>query len=205
MDVHNVVSRSLRMFKQIKRDKRTLGLMIIAPILVTLLFSWAFSGEITNVPIIIYNGDAGLREKASDVIIEVLRDNSNMNITLNDTDAFNKLGKDYHAVIFLSENLTEDLVLSGTAEIYIYINVTTSAEAQILTQYLLNNISEALMNFLNINQTHIEINQTVRLSFQRPPMDFIFNICVLNYDMGFKPILGTLIIENLREKKRSEC
>jgi len=173
--------------------------MILAPILVTLLFSWAFSGEITNVPVAICNEDVGLQEKVSDIIIQILENNSNMNVTLNDIEAFNKLGSEYQAVVILPEHLTEDLVLSGTAEIQIYINVTTYLEAQVLTQYLLNNISKALRDFLGINETHIIINQTVQLPLQQPPMSYFFNVCILDCDVGFRTVLGVLIVEQLKE------
>ena len=197
MSFYNILSVSLRIFKQIRRDRRTLGLMIVAPILVTLLFSWAFSGEITNVPVALYNGDLGLREEASDYIIAFLGNNSNMNITINDSYAFNFLGSKYHAVIVLPENLTTGLVISGTAKISIYINVTTSYEANLLTQYLVNNISDALISFLNVNKTNIEINQTIQFPSAPPPLNYYYNVCILDYDLGFKTIIGELITEKL--------
>ena len=199
LDVYNVLSISLRIFRQIKRDRRTLGLMIMAPILVTFLFSWAFSGEITNVPVTICNEDIGLQEKVSDTIISVLKKNSNMSIVLDDADAFDKLGKEYHAVVILPKNLTKELVLTGTAKIQVYINVTTYFEAQILSAYLLNNISDALLSFLDVNRTDIEINQTVQLPFQKLPVSYFFNVCILNYDEGFDTIIGALIVKELED------
>ena len=199
LDFYNVLSISLRIFRQIKRDKRTLGLMILAPILVTILFSWAFSGEITNVPLTICNKDKGLSEKASDAIINTLKKNSNISIVLDDPDAFSKLGREYHAIVILPRNLTSELVLTGTANIQIYINVTTYFEAQILSAYLLNNISDALLSFLDVNRTHIEINQTVQQPFQMPPISYFFNVCILNYDEGFNTVIGTLIVNELED------
>ncbi|MDR2967705.1 MAG: ABC transporter permease [Methanobacteriaceae archaeon] len=49
-----------RVFKNVKNDKRTLGLMLFAPILVMLVFGVAFSGDISDVNVIIVNNDQGL-------------------------------------------------------------------------------------------------------------------------------------------------
>jgi len=193
------VSISLRIFKQIKRDKRTLGLMIIAPIIVTLLFSWAFSGEITNVPVSIYNEDSGLQDKASSYIISLLSNNSNMGITVNDEQAFEKLGNIYQAIVVLPENMTETLITLGNSRIKVFINVTTSIEAQILAQYLIKNISEALTKFLNVNQTNIDIEKTIQFPIGTPPLNLFFNVCIIDNDKGFTKVLGNLIIEKLSE------
>ncbi|MHA1581361.1 MAG: hypothetical protein ACTSYM_02470 [Candidatus Baldrarchaeia archaeon] len=125
MNIRRILTISTRIFKQIKRDKRTLGLMIAAPILVALLFSWAFAGKLTGIPVIVYNIDQPLEKRVADAIIQVLDNNDMINITLNDPNAFNKLGSVYQAVIIFKENLTRSIILTGEAEIQIYLKTLT--------------------------------------------------------------------------------
>jgi len=162
MDLRRVLAISSRIFKQIRRDRRTLGLMIAAPILVTLLFSWAFAGELTGVPIVVYNMDQPLENRVADVIIQMLENNSILNVTLNGMNAFHKFGNIYQAIIILEENLTRNLILTGEAEIQIYLNISTQIDAQLLTQAILSNISEAIKTFLGTEGITLKFNQTVQ-------------------------------------------
>jgi ABC-2 type transport system permease protein len=48
-----------RVFRDLKNDKRSLALIIIAPIFVMFVFGLAFSGEVKNVKVIVVNQDQG--------------------------------------------------------------------------------------------------------------------------------------------------
>jgi ABC-2 type transport system permease protein len=48
-----------RVFRDLKNDKRSLALIIIAPIFVMFVFGLAFSGEVKNVKVVVVNGDEG--------------------------------------------------------------------------------------------------------------------------------------------------
>ena len=157
--------------------------MIAAPILVTLLFSWAFAGELTGVPIVVYNMDQPLENRVADVIIQMLENNSILNVTLNDMNAFHKFGNIYQAIIILEENLTRDLILTGEAEIQIYLNISTQIDTQLLTQAISSNISEAIKTFLGTKGIVIKINQTVQSSIPySPPSTQQYNVCILDHD-----------------------
>jgi ABC-2 type transport system permease protein len=52
---------TLRVFRGFKHDPRSIGLMIIAPIVAMTVFGIAFGGDVTNVDIVIVNEDEGAR------------------------------------------------------------------------------------------------------------------------------------------------
>jgi len=202
MNSRRILTISTRIFKQIKRDKRTLGLMIAAPILVTLLFSWAFAGKLTGIPVIAYNIDQPLEKRVADAIIQVLENNDMINITLNDPNALNKLGNVYQAVIIFKENLTRSIILTGEAEIQIYLKTLTQIDAQILTQIITNNISKAIKDFLGTKGITLKINKTVQINVPYPtPFTQQYNVCILDYDEKLDIILGNLVINELMSNK----
>ena len=55
-------SRFLAVFRkellQLKRDRRTIAMIIIQPAMMMILFGIAFGGEITHLPIVISNADS---------------------------------------------------------------------------------------------------------------------------------------------------
>ena len=48
-----------RVFRDLRNDRRSLALIIIAPIFVMFVFGLAFSGEVKNVKVIVVNLDQG--------------------------------------------------------------------------------------------------------------------------------------------------
>jgi len=50
-----------RLWKQLLRDRRTLALVTIAPMLYVVIFGTAFGGEIENLPIVVINNDSDAR------------------------------------------------------------------------------------------------------------------------------------------------
>ncbi|MCW4000166.1 MAG: ABC transporter permease [Candidatus Bathyarchaeota archaeon] len=48
-----------RVMKQITRDRRTLGMIIMMPAIIMLIFGFALGGEVKNVPVVVDNQDAG--------------------------------------------------------------------------------------------------------------------------------------------------
>jgi ABC-2 type transport system permease protein len=59
MNVQRVLAITLRVFRGFKHDKRSIGLMVVAPLLAMSVFGIAFGGEVTNIDVIIVNEDAG--------------------------------------------------------------------------------------------------------------------------------------------------
>jgi ABC-2 type transport system permease protein len=59
MNLSRTLAVTKRVVKDIKNDKRTIGLIFIAPIFAMFVFGLAFSGDVTDVPTIIVNHDQG--------------------------------------------------------------------------------------------------------------------------------------------------
>ena len=59
MNLSRTLAVTKRVFRDIKNDKRTIGLIFIAPIFAMFVFGLAFSGDVTDVPTIIVNHDQG--------------------------------------------------------------------------------------------------------------------------------------------------
>ena len=58
--VKRTTAVAFRVFGQLRRDRRTFGITIGMPVLIMVIFGFAFSGEASNVPIIVENLDEGL-------------------------------------------------------------------------------------------------------------------------------------------------
>ncbi|MHA1868251.1 MAG: hypothetical protein ACTSXD_09420 [Candidatus Heimdallarchaeaceae archaeon] len=54
-----VIAVTIRILNSFKRDPRTLGLLIVVPSIIMVVFGLAFSGEVKDVPIILDNQDEG--------------------------------------------------------------------------------------------------------------------------------------------------
>ena len=59
MNLSRTLAVTKRVFRDIRNDKRTIGLIFIAPIFAMFVFGLAFSGDVTDVPTIIVNHDQG--------------------------------------------------------------------------------------------------------------------------------------------------
>ncbi|MCG3219373.1 MAG: hypothetical protein KAR35_10225, partial [Candidatus Heimdallarchaeota archaeon] len=57
--VKRTTAVAYRVFGQLRRDRRTFGIIIGMPVLIMVIFGFAFSGEASNVPIIVENLDVG--------------------------------------------------------------------------------------------------------------------------------------------------
>jgi ABC-2 type transport system permease protein len=116
MNLSRTLAVTKRVIKDIKNDKRTIGLIFIAPIFAMFVFGLAFSGDITDVPTIIVNHDQGFvlpngeNLSLSNKVISNLN-TSVMNIEYmdNENTAVQKVtdGK-ADAVIVFPQNFTQD-------------------------------------------------------------------------------------------------
>lgn len=122
MNLSRTLAVTKRVFRDVKNDKRTIALILIAPIFAMFVFGLAFSGNVEDVGTIIVNHDNGLvlpsgqNISISNDIISNLN-TSVMNITyMTDDAAATKEvqdGKSY-AVIIFPENFTQDIIKGQT-------------------------------------------------------------------------------------------
>jgi ABC-type multidrug transport system permease subunit len=132
---------SWRVLKQISRDRRTLGMMIVMPAIIMLIFGFALGGQVKNAPILIDNQDAGYTfvtgsNFTSSVhfgenITSSMRGDDRVKVNFGSFDS-GKTGVDngtYYATIFLPVNFSQTLFLKSNgqnlnATVQIYVDGT---------------------------------------------------------------------------------
>lgn len=69
MNISRALAVSRRVFMDLKNDKRTLALITIAPLFAMAIFGLAFSGEISDVRVIVVNDDTGMATPAGQIYL----------------------------------------------------------------------------------------------------------------------------------------
>jgi len=129
-----------RVLSQIRRDRRTLGMLFAMPAIVMLIFGFALGGQASNVPVLVDNQDAGysvtvgpaaVSLHAGSHILASLQSDSAVSVT---TGSFTsgKTGVDsgmYFAAILIPSNFSQTVFMRAqgrnvTASIQIYIDGT---------------------------------------------------------------------------------
>jgi len=59
MNIRRALSVTKRIFRGLRNDRRTVGLMFIAPIIAMCVFGLAFSGDVKDVHVVVVNHDEG--------------------------------------------------------------------------------------------------------------------------------------------------
>lgn len=134
-----------RLFLQLRRDHRSLGLVLIAPAVFMIMFGIAFGGEIEHLPVLIINNDSDAHviinqtvgiftftvfnetvPSIGDNIVNELINDSRVDITFQSdyTEAKSDVDKKkYSCILFIPENFTYNLVSplgdNVTLEIYL--------------------------------------------------------------------------------------
>jgi ABC-2 type transport system permease protein len=121
-----------RTMNQFRRDRRTLGLLIVVPIAIMLIFGLAFSGEVNNVPIILDNQDVEYMSINFGLnFSEALQADNSVDITDGDyTEGIDLVERGrFYATVLIPENFSENIVrmfmgddVSG--DLFIYIDAT---------------------------------------------------------------------------------
>ncbi len=110
---------AIRIIRQLSRDKRTIGMLVMVPIVITLLFGFALQGETVNNPIAIVNLDTNVDgfpqiQAIGTLTVDNLRQDERVVIEKQYTDW--KLAKqavldlEVRAAILLPANLSEVLI-----------------------------------------------------------------------------------------------
>jgi ABC-2 type transport system permease protein len=145
-----VMAVAWRVLKQMSRDRRTLGMMIIMPAVIMLIFGFALGGQVKNVPILVDNQDAGytlvVGQNSSsifhlgDSILSTLQLDDRVRVVIGNFNQ-GKVGVDngtYYSAIEIPLNFSQSLILKNSGRplnvsIPLYIDGTKPAiEASIL-------------------------------------------------------------------------
>ncbi len=71
MNIRRAFSVTKRIFRGLRNDKRTIGLMFIAPIIAMFVFGLAFSGDVKNVNVVVVNQDEGYQIPPAPVPVSI--------------------------------------------------------------------------------------------------------------------------------------
>ena len=197
---HRIGSIIRRIFRQIRRDRPTLGLMIIAPLLITFLWSFILSGEVANVPTAVCIQDTPLEENLGTAVSFLFEENENVTVfERTRADAFNDIGESIQAVLFLPFNLTEGLLKGANVTLELHVNVTSEMEANYILAMIGNVTTQAASEVFG--SRGVEIQQNISFSVPLPPspFDLSFNLSLVNEDVGFTTTIGAILEDNLSD------
>ena len=144
-----VIAVTWRVLTQIRRDRRTIALMIFIPALIMLIFGFVLGGQTKNLPILVDNQDAGYTVHAGqnstsfnfgNEVLSSLQSDDQVKLSQGSFE-LGKTGVDngtYYAAITFPANFTEVLILRNSgqsinAPVTIYIDGTNpTIEATVL-------------------------------------------------------------------------
>lgn len=155
MNINRTVSVARRVAQEMRHDKRTVALMLFAPIMAMFLFGLAFSGEVHDVDLIVVNLDSGAQVGPGNVSIsENILSHIDTDITrlkemddLEDAIAAVERGEAY-GVIYFPPDFTKDLMskLQDPA-----VNSNTTIDLRLdnsnvnVAQAIITNVNEAVL------------------------------------------------------------
>ncbi len=144
MNMKRVLAVSKRVFMDLKNDKRSLALIIIAPLFAMTVFGLAFSGELKDVNVIVVNHDLGMDVPtigeinfADDVVnnldseVLIIEYKSNLDSALEDLE-----NGEAWAVIYFPEDYTNNTMasmnpmLDASSSIDLYIDMSNANVAE---------------------------------------------------------------------------
>jgi ABC-2 type transport system permease protein len=130
---------SRRVFRDLRNDRRSMAMILIAPVFAMFIFGLAFSGEVSDVRVIVVNQDQGAgagAPSASEEIISNL-DREVLDIVFeDDADAAVQQVRDgdAFAVIVFPEDFTESVLSGGTAAIELELDKSNINVANSITK-----------------------------------------------------------------------
>ena len=187
-----------RIFRQIRRDRPTLALTILAPLLVTFLWSFILGGSVTNVPTAVCIQDTPLEDNLGATVSSLFEDHENVTLLERTrTHAFDDFGESIQAVLILPFNFTEGLLTGGNVTLELHVNVTTEGQANYILAIIGNVTTQAASEVFGSRGVEIQRNITFSVPLPSSPIDLSFNLSLVNEDVGFTTTIGEIFEENL--------
>jgi ABC-2 type transport system permease protein len=121
-----------RVLTQIRRDRRTLAMLVAMPAVIMLIFGFALGGQVSHVPIVVDNQDAGYASlHIGSHILAALKTDNAVSVT-NGSFSSGKGGVDsgdYFAAVLIPSNFSQAVLMEAqgrnvTATIEVYIDGT---------------------------------------------------------------------------------
>ncbi|NHI84180.1 MAG: ABC transporter permease [Candidatus Thorarchaeota archaeon] len=200
IDSRRISTMVRRIYRQIRRDRRTLGLMVVAPILVTFLFAFVFAGTITSVPTAVCIQDEPLEMIMGSTVSDLLEENENVTIFHRSyVDAFDGFGSTIQAVLVLPSDLTQALVIGENVNVQLRVNVTSELQVNYILSIVGNVTSEASIQMFG--RRSIQLEKTITYAIPLPPFggSLSFNLSLVDDDEGFSDTIGAAFEETLSQ------
>lgn len=158
-----------RVLRQITRDRRTFGMIIVMPMVVILIFGFALGGDIKNIPILVDNEDLGYTTTVPPGINLTFTFGDNITTALKSDDRVhyyagnffsNKKNVDdgiYYAAIYIPSSFSESIYnKTQGAQINITIYLYIDATKPTIKAIILVALQEALQSALGSKSISIE-------------------------------------------------
>lgn len=194
MKLSNVLAIFVKNLQQIRRDPRMIGLSVMAPIIVTTLFGFAFGGDLTDLKVYIVNDDENFNDIfARDVINEMdTIPKIDFNTSTSDPVEVKKAVDNNHtqAAIIFPSTFTEDLILGVGAEVELYVSYNNTSVADYIVSAFQSSFGAVLNKYFGnplVTFTIIPVYNGT----SGPLPDFI-NISLSNRDLGWAALNNKL-------------
>ena len=197
---HRIGTMIRRIFRQIRRDRPTLALMVLAPLLITFLWSFILSGEVVNVPTAVCIQDTPLEDNLGSTVSSLFEGHEN--VTLSErtrAHAFDDFGVSIQAVLILPFNLTEGLLTGGNVTLELHVNVTSEMEVNYILAIIGNVTTQAASEVFRSGGMDMQRNITFSVPLPPSPIDLSFNLSLVNEDVGFTTTIGEILEDKLSE------
>jgi ABC-2 type transport system permease protein len=162
MNFGRAFSITKRVFRGLKHDRRTIALIVIAPLLAMFVFGIAFSGDIEDVRVIVVNSDEGMvRDNGSTVsfsegiISNIDKETLNIQYLDSEAEAIEQVedGKAWAAIVFpphFTRNVMsklEDSSFGGDTSVLIRADESNVNIASAVTKSVADAIAETIAEF----------------------------------------------------------
>ncbi|MFX1259099.1 MAG: ABC transporter permease [Promethearchaeota archaeon] len=190
MKFFNIKAIAIKNFHQLRRDPRMLALSVIAPVIVTALFGFAFGGDLTHLRVLVINDDKNFDDIFADKICNKMADDPKIkfNTSTSDPDkARESVDNNYtQAAIIFSKTFTEDLLLGRGSEIELYVSYSNPNIANYIISTFQNNSNEVMTNYFG----ELQVTTTIVPVHQGPPapLPAFINISLCKLDLGWSEL-----------------
>lgn len=200
---------TLRLWKQLLRDRRTLALLLFAPILYIIIFGVAFGGEIEHAPVIVINEDSDTQIVIPEPpfytticlgakIVNSLDESVKVDITVSSINYSEAkqlvIEKQYLCAIWIPLNFTRNLAsLSGqNVSIKLFLDNSNPQEGGVIIQAFQEAFQQATGEFIENLKLDVEYaygENLTTLDFFAPAM-IIFGIFFFSFLLVMMNLIG---------------
>lgn len=189
MKFSNIKAVAIKNLHQIKRDPRMIALSIVAPIIVTALFGFAFGGDLTNLKVYVVDNDENFNNIFANEIVSKMDENTviKFNTSISNANLVKQaVDNNYsQAAIIFPTSFTQDILFGGgKVELYVsYINPNVS-------NYIIKVFQNSLDNIMKIyfGSPRVVVKTTPVYQGNLGPLPPIINISLSNLDLGWSAL-----------------